>query len=282
LVFFIGWGAGAAARTWLSLDLSQGNLHTQISGADFFVLAVGAILTTVAIVQSGEDGSRDSAGVPSVALAYELFLPLTAAGFGLGSGAPHLLPNGLVIFSVHLAWGVLLGALTFAIMGFRPLTLFGYTLGAAVALLGVVLLIGISGAGAVIGARVGLPTTTPTPTLTHTPTATITPSPMPPTPTFTQTPTLTATLTPTLTPTPTATPILAIVRTDLTEGARIRSEPGGETIGFLANNMLLVLLPETAEVDGVLWVQAITPDGVQGWIVQSLVIRVTATPLPTP
>jgi hypothetical protein len=202
------------------------------------------------------------------------------AGFGLGSGVPHLWPDGLVVFAVHLAWSALLGAITLAILGFRPLTLFGYTLGAAVALLGVILVIGLSGAGAVFGAHMGLPTPTPTLTLTPTLTPTHTPTPVPPTPTYTPTATLTPSLTPTFTLTPTATPILATVRTDLPEGARIRFEPGGETIGFLANDTLLILAPETVEKDGITWAHVTTPDGVQGWIVQSLIVRVTATPPP--
>jgi hypothetical protein len=73
-----------------------------------------------------------------------------------------------------------------------------------------------------------------------------------------------------------------MVRTDLPEGARIRAEPGGETIGFLANDTMVILLPETAELDNVAWVRLITPDGTKGWIVQSLVAQVTGTPSPTP
>jgi hypothetical protein len=63
---------------------------------------------------------------------------------------------------------------------------------------------------------------------------------------------------------------------------RIRLEPGGETIGFLANDTLVILLPETVEKDGIVWVRLIAPDGTQGWIVQELVVRVTATPIATP
>jgi SH3-like domain-containing protein len=80
----------------------------------------------------------------------------------------------------------------------------------------------------------------------------------------------------------TATPILAIVRTDTPDGARIRNEPGGNTVGFLANGTLVILLPETSEVDGVIWVRIIAPDGTEGWIVQSLVQTVTPTPSATP
>ena len=61
--------------------------------------------------------------LPSVLLAYELYLPLAIAGLGLGSGVPHLWPDGLVIYAINLAWGALLGAVTLAILGFRPLTL---------------------------------------------------------------------------------------------------------------------------------------------------------------
>jgi len=286
LVFFAGWVAGSLFLSGRltpyvgPLALTQAHLYALLSWANFLVLAVGAILTTASMAHADTESPRLSPGVPSVALAYELYLPLAIAGFGLGSAVPHLFPDGLVVFAVYLAWGALLGALTLAVMGFRPLTLFGYTLGGAVALLSVILLIGISGAGAVIGARLGLPTPIPTPTPTLTATPTRTSTPVPPTLTPTPTVTLTPTLTPTRTPTPTATPILATVRTDLPEGARIRAIPGGDTIGFLANNTLVILLPETLEKDGVTWVRLIAPDGKTGWIVQSLVMRITATPLP--
>jgi len=279
LAFLAAWGVSLTTRAWLPDSLTQAHIHAQLSWSNFLVLAIGAILTAIATAQEEKRGKQLPPALPSVALAYELYLPLAIAGLGLGSGVAHLWPDGLVVFAVHLAWSCLLGALTLAVIGFRPLTLFGYTLSAAVILLGVILIFGISGAGVVFSTHIGLPTLTPTstPTLTLTPTQTATP--VPPTPTYTLTPTFTPTLTPTSTLTPTATPILAIVQTD-TEGARIRLEPGGETIGFLANNSLVILLPETAEKDGVAWVRVIAPDGAQGWIVQSLVLRVTATPAP--
>jgi hypothetical protein len=215
-------------------------------------------------------------------LAYELFLPLAVVGLGLGSGIPHLWPDGLAVFALHLAWSALLGSVTLALMGFRPLTLFGYTLGGAVALLGIILLIGFSGAGAVIGTGMGLPTPTPTmtPTLTLTPTYTLTPVP----PTATLTPTITPSITPspTLTLTPTPTPVFGVVRTDVSEGVRFRAEPAGETIGFLANDTLVVILPENAELDGISWIRIQTQDGTQGWIVQSLIQMATLTPTANP
>jgi uncharacterized membrane protein len=278
IVFVAGWLVGLLSLGRFALQADLASAHAQVYWLNFLVLAVSAILTTAAIVHSENGGS--AIALVSVALAYELYLPLAAAGFGLGARVPHLWPDGLVVFALHLVWSILLGALTLAVMGFRPLTLFGYTLGGVVVLLSVILLIGLSSASAVLGARLGLPTLTPSPTPTLTATATLTRTPVPPTSTLT--PTLTRTLTPTLTPslTPTATPILAVVRADVPEGVRIRKEPAGETIGFLVNGTLVILLPETIEKDGIPWIKIQAPDGTQGWMVQTLVARVTATPGP--
>jgi hypothetical protein len=277
MVFAAGWLVGTLSLGRIALQADLVSAHAQVYWLNFLVLAISAILTTTAIVHS-ENGASAIALV-SVALAYELYLPLATAGFGLGAQIPHLWPDGLVVFALHLAWSVLLGALTLAVMGFRPLTLFGYTIGSVVALLSVTMLIGLSSVSAVLGARLGLPTLTPSPTPTLTSTPTLTPTPVPPTATLT--PTLTATPTLTLTPslTPTPTPILAVVRSDVPEGVRFRREPAGETIGFLANGDLVILLPETSDKGGIPWIRIVAPDGRQGWIVQTLIVRVTATPV---
>jgi hypothetical protein len=240
---------------------------------NFLVLAVGSCYISAAMLH----GEHNPAP-PSVALAYALYLPVTIAGFGLTSGAPHLWPDGLVIFAMHLAWSALFGALTLAILGFRPLTLFGYTLGGAVTLLGVLLLIGLSGAGAVLGGQIGLPTPVPsvTPTITRTPTFTFTPVPPTATPTSTLTPTLTATLT--RTPTPTPTPVYAVVRTRDQKGAVLRAQPGGEVLRSYFDGTLMQLLPETQTVDGVSWVRVIAPDGTDGWMVETLLTIATPAP----
>jgi len=279
IVLFTGWITGITFNNWLSSSLTQAPFYSQVSYVNFIILAVAAILTTKAIASS--EKMKYPSILPSVALAYQLYLPLSVAGLGLGLGIPHLWPDGLIVFSLHLAWGILFGAITLAFSGFRPLTLFGYTLSGAITLLGVILLIGVSGVGVVIGTHLGLPTAVPSSTPTFTATNTKTQTPIPPTSTFTPTSTPSATLTPTNTPTRTATPMLAVVRTDLPEGARIRIEPGGETIGFLSNNALVILLPEMEKFDGTDWVRIISPSGENGWIVQTLVNIVTATP-PTP
>ena len=110
---------------------------------NLLVLAIGAILTTRSLVRS-----KRRAAIASVALSYEIFLPLAVAGFGIKSGFPHLWPDGLVVFVIHLALAAIIGTITLVFLGFRPLTLFGYTLGGVAALGIIVLLIGLSGAGA--------------------------------------------------------------------------------------------------------------------------------------
>jgi hypothetical protein len=222
--------------------------------------------------------------LPSIALVYELYIPLTLAGMGITSGIPDLWPDGAVVFAVYLSWAVLLGALTMALLGFRPLSPFGYTLSGAIVLIGVILLIGISGAGAAIGGQMGMPT--PVPTLTYTPT------PVPPTATHTLTPvpptaTLTPTITPTLTQTPTTTqfftptPVYAFINAASGDppGAKIRSEPGGTVIRTYLNNTLVQILPGPVELDGLVWVNVIViEDGTQGWILQSLLLAATPAP----
>lgn len=272
-VLLVGYGIGILARPWMPLDFGLASIYTQINWTNFLLLALGAILTSAAI-------SRSTKGplLPSVALAYELYLPLVAAGIGLGSGAAHLWPDGLVVFAIHLAWATLLGAITLGILGFRPLTWFGYTFGAVVTLIGVILLIGISGAGAAFGGQIALPTPIPSATPTSTLTFTVTPSPIPPTATLTPTLTPTATMAPTDTLTPTPTPVLAMVRTIDGLGALLRSEPDGQVIGSYLDNVMLQVLPERVEESGGVWVLVIGPDGKQGWMLQSLLV--TATPAP--
>jgi hypothetical protein len=273
LVFAAGAGIGLITSFWVPKQLSQAHLLAQLSWTNFVVLALGAIFTAASMLHDDHNPA-----LPSVALAYELYLPLAVAGFGLISGAPHLWPDGLVVFTVHLAWGALLGAVTLAVLGFRPLTLFGYTLGGAVTLLGIILLIGISGAGAAFGGQVALPTSSPTATLTITPTLTRTPTPIPPTTTPTPTSTITPTTTPTLTLTPSPTPMYALVAASGDNGAVLRAEPGGKVLRSYFNGTLMQVLPEIVQENGISWVHVLAPDGLEGWMVQGLLA--TATPAP--
>lgn len=283
LVFATGALVGYLSRFWEPLPLNLAFEHVQLSWAYFLVLAGGAVFTASGLANPGR-----RAGAASVALAYALYLPLTIAGVGLTSGLVHLWPDGLVLFIVHLAWAVLIGALTLLVHGYRPLTLFGYTLGGAVIMLGIVLLVGFSGISALFGAfgmPMALPTTTPTATYTLTPvppTLTNTVTPVPPTSTLT--PSLTPSLTTAPSPTVTSTPTPVYARIEAGEesgGANLRAEPGFGTtlITSLMNGTLVQVYPDGVEIDGYQWAHiSVVPDGPEGWVLQNLLL--VATPAP--
>lgn len=279
LVFLVGILAGYVSSLWEPLEFTRAHLHAQLSWATFLLVVLGAGLTSASMVRS-----EKSAALPSVALAYGLYLPISAAGLGLGSGVPFLFPDGLVVFAQYLAGSVIIAALTFVILGFRPMTLFGYTVGAVVLLLGIVILIGISGVGASFGAQIALPTHTPTltPTQTQTMTPTLTPTTAPsPTATATHTVTPTLTVTPTKTITPTATPIVALVNAEEGGGAHLRAEPGftSESITLLENGTPVQVMPDDpVQEGGGTWIRVRTIQGDEGWILQ--ILLVTATPSP--
>lgn len=281
MVFAIGLGAGFLGGIYPPASLTQAYANTELSALNFIVLTIGAVFTAATMVHH-----ERSPSAPSVALAYTLYLPLVAAGFGLGSGLPHLFPDGLVVFAIHLAWGALLGAVTLAILGFRPITVLGYTLGGMVTLIGLAMAFGVGAYSTTLGwfsPPLAVPTYTPTPTFTLTPvppTATLTSTPVPPTHTPTATLTPTHTPTPTQTFTPTIVPVYA--RIDPAEGATIHTEPGFEAPSIypgVIQGTLVQLLGGTQEVAGQIWVEIlVVEDGRQGWILQNLLQMATPEP----
>lgn len=283
-VFLVGVLAGYASRVYPQDTFNFAINHAQVSWPHILLLVAGTIFTTLSLVQK-----RSNPTLPSVALAYELYIPLSIAGFGLGSGSPHLFPDGFVVFGTHLAVVSLLGTTLLFIMGFRPLTFLGYTLGSVVTILGMIALIGLSSAGAIFGGNVALPTSTPTPSATSTPippTLTASSTPAPPTATLTptvptKTPTLTITPTDTITPKPT--PIYAIISApEDYRGATIRSEPTSSSapIDFLSNGYMIEIIDPLPVVDesGLRYIHVRLEDGREGWALES-VIQV-ATPEP--
>ncbi len=282
LVFGLGVVGGYVSKNGLGTPVTlfyMARLHAQITPLHLGILALGTFLTAASI---SREGIRAQAF--SVVLAYGLYVPLAVAGFGLTAGIPHLWPDALVVFALHFAVSALVGALTLGLLGYRPRTIYGYTIGGALLLAGVLLGIGFGGAGVAVSEQVAIPTFTPTVTLTPTltPTSTLTPTITPSsTPTNTPTPTSTPTLTPTLTPvppSPTPTPVLAIVNVPGFDGARIRTEPQGPTIAVIANGTVVQVLPDSVSIEGVLWYHVITPDGIEGWIVGQLLDLATPTP----
>ncbi len=302
IVFGAAVIAGLAARIFMPRVLDQAFYHSRLWWPDLFVLAVGAVLLVASFVRSEEKPL-----LPSVMLTYELYLPLSAAGFGLGVGQAGLWPDGMLVFGIHLAIAALLGIITFFIMGFRPLTFAGYTFTTTVLLIGLVSFLGISGIGAALSNQLALPglpptlapSATPTDTpLPETPTAVIaaestsTPTPPPATSTprpatQTATPTLfiPPTETPTSTITPEPTPVYARIAVAGGDGVIIRKGPGYDSpaITSLQNGILVQVLPDVKEIERVVWVRIIALIGegrnIEGWVVQNaLSIATPAVP----
>ena len=214
---------------------------------------------------------KESVVLPSAGVAYSLYLPLCAAGFGVVGCVPHLFPDGLVVFLAYLSLGIVLSALTLVVHGYKPLTLFGYTVGSALALLGLVILIGISASGAAYVGRVALPTYTPTSTPTNTPTITPSLTPKPPTLTPTYTPTLTHTPTVTTTPSITPTPLRVAIR--YADGAKLRAQPvyNSEVVALVANGAIVDLLGEQViDNEQRVWLKVRTQEQKIGWIWKAL------------
>jgi hypothetical protein len=166
------------------------------------------------------------------------------------------------------------------------MTLFGYTLGGVVALLGVILLIGMASAGVILSHQVipspQVPTSTQTITITITQTQTLTSSPV--MPTSTRTPTLTNTLSPlpSLTPSSTPTPVLALIQAATGGGAIVRADPNFQAavVTVLLNGTLVQLFPEAPVVDkgGAAWLHIRLMDGREAWILQNLLVIATPAP----
>ena len=288
---------GLIPRFFPGLPFVQPGGQAALTWQDGVLLGLGTIVTTLSMVRS-----ENRPAVPSVAIAYVLYIPAAAAGFGLASGLPHLWPDGLIVFMVYLTGSILLGTLLLAVMGFRPLNLFGYTLGTTIALTSLLVMVGLSGIGTALQAQIALPPTpapgqtqasiagqpagqkpvsapalaaSTTPTL---PAATETPAP--PTVTSTPTNTLIPSKTPTITATISPTPVWASVNALSQNGAVIRSEPSytAKIITSVLNGTLIQVLPDIIQDGPTIWAHVRTNNGQEGWIVQSLLV--TATPAP--
>jgi hypothetical protein len=249
--------------------------HTKLDLMDFGLLIAGAVIMT----RSLGKGQPISA-LASAAVAYELALPLGALGIGLLRLDTELWHGTLLIFSLHLVWAVVIGMATLVILGFRPLTGSGHSLGVAVILMSLVVLLSAVGLGASVLAAAPTPTPTPTatPTATATPTSTATAT-RTPTSTATGTATPTSTSTPTVTPTP---PSAVVIRTG-GQGAILRRAPSTNAgpVGFLqeGDRVLVIGGPQSAE--GRVWWQVRKADGAEGWLLGDLVGTVTPTPTAT-
>ncbi|MFZ5820546.1 MAG: DUF389 domain-containing protein, partial [Chloroflexota bacterium] len=299
LVFLAGALSGLASRLFEPLTLTQAFLHSRLWIPDLVILALGAVLLTASFVRS-----EDKPYLPSVLVAYELFLPLSAGGFGVGSGVGDLWPHGVLVFTVNLAWATLFGLLTLVALRFRPLSAAGYGFALAVLAVSISTVVWLAQPGRAPSPPATAPTATSLPAATPLPSQP--PSATPP-PTATQVllrPTATESTpeadTPTASPTsateaaslpaigadtttpfPESTPIYALIRAREGGGAFLRKEPGGSVLATLDNGSIVQILPGTQEKNGAVWIHVIvTRDEirVEGWIIQD--VLETATPVP--
>lgn len=309
LVFIPGLLAGFAARLFLPYTLTNVFLNARLWPASLVVLVIGAVTLVASFVRSEEKPF-----LPSVLVASAFFLPVNAAGFGLGTGLPGLWPDGLLIFLAHFALAGFVGLATLFIMRLRPSSS-GLLFSGFILLIFTGIMIWLMGGTSSRSIREPADTATPAasnPLPSTTPSLTLTPtnSPEPPqeTPTIAATkPDLTATVGAALTlaastpigteeSTPagsanppevlfSATPevITVVGKVSASEGggANLRQTPNGKYIMTLDNGTLLEVLPEFRQVNGVTWIHVyVTRDGqrFEGWLLESVVIYATPAP----
>ena len=302
LVFLIGALAGFAARPFLPRTFNEAFLHSRLWWPDLIVLALGAIILTISFIRS-----ENKPYLPSVMLAYELFLPLSAGGFGLGSGIGDIWPHGILVFLVHFAWASLFGLLTLIALRFMPTNFQGFALSGGVTVIILAILLGLMTGGSWIPpsgprpvAQAWTPTLSPlltatgtlpsvletlpvpepssTPIIdTATPTQTLPPTPVPLTLEVTLPPTESPTVTLTIEPTP----VYARVQADQGSGVNIRQAPYGKYMATLDNNTLVEVRPDIQNVNGIIWAHVIATQGnsrLDGWILQSVLVMDTPVP----
>ena len=300
LVFFTGTLAGLASRVFQPINLTQAFLHSRLWLPDLVILAFGAVLLTASFVRSEEKPY-----LPSALVAYELFLPLSTGGFGLGAGVGDIWPHGALVFIVHFVWASLFSMATLLVLRFRPLSFGGYGFAIGMTAIFVFTFFWLTNAeNPQTAFPISTPTSSspgstllPTPGLTSTPSAITTNTNSPTTTTetvtalesisgITPTPltleiTMPVTETRTSTPIPEPTSVYAIIQAREGGGAYIRKEPGGKVLATLDNGAIVQILPETQELNGITWVHinaTINEIRVDGWIIQS--VLETATPVP--
>jgi uncharacterized membrane protein len=307
MVFVIGILAGFASRIFQPLTFSQAFFHSRLWWPDLLMLVIGTAVLVITFIHSDEKPI-----VPSLMVTYEIYLPISAAGFGLGSGIQGLWPQAGLVFLIHLALVFIISLIIFFYMGFRPIQTSGYALTFAITLFGLVVLGGFAGLGNLINVRgdqiyttpVAAQTATPetsasdtplaiilAPTLNPTLTPSATSSMTPPPPTATG-PVSTATLetTPTVDLSPVATllptPVYGRVQALKGDGVTVRIKPGFKSnpITTVSNGYLAEILGDTPVVmDGAIWIHVIitlTNRNIDGWVQSSLIV--TATPSISP
>jgi len=293
-VFGVGLLAGLASRLFQPLTSSQAFYHSRLWWPDLLMLIIGSVLMVFAFIQSD-----DKPLVASLMVAYEIYLPASAAGFGLGSGVEGLWPQAGLVLMVHAALSLVVSLIVFFYMGFRPIKFSGYLLAAIAITAGLLILASFAGVGSLINVQGEQSSATPlasqtpspiasslpaslatkTPMLTQPATASVTPLPPATLRSSSGTPTQTTTATPTLLPTP----IYGKVQSE-SGGVMVRMKPGGTSITTVMNGYLAEILEDPpVKLNGVTWVHVIikTPSGdINGWVILDLILMATPSGSP--
>lgn len=309
IIFLSGFLAGFASHAAPPRVFNEAFIHSRLWWPDIFTITVGAIILTISFVRSEERPY-----LPSALLTYGLFLPLCAAGFGLGSGIglEEIWPQALFVFLVHFAWATFFGILSLFFLRFYPTSFGGLTFTGLIVVIIIAVMVSLTGFGRWVMEKAGLATpgaaaVISSPTVTSTLFASTplsnTPSSQNPdnatalvgvatamtaskTPgsiahTSTSQPTFPPTETSTATVTAEPTPIIALIRASEGGGAFIREQPGGKVIATLGNGSTVTIIPDDLqEINRVIWVHVfalVNDRRVEGWMIQS--VLQTATPI---
>lgn len=297
IVFLIGALAGFASGIAPPRVFNEAFIHSRLWWPDIVTITIAAIILTISFVRSEERPY-----LPSALLTYGLFLPLGAAGFGLGSGVGlgEIWPQALYVFLVHFSWATFFAILSLFFVRFYPTTASGLSLTGLVFVVLISAVVSLTGFGTWAMQQTGLstplpvtatitlmaptqdPSSTPTmddataaisvPALTRTATLVVTRTPRP---------TLAVTETSTFTVTAEPTPIIAMIRAAEGGGAFIREKPGGIVIKTLGNGATVTIIPnDFQEFNRVIWVHVfviVDDERIEGWMLQS--VLQTATPI---
>lgn len=294
-IFITGLLAGFLLRFIQPLTSSQAFYHARLWWPDLLMLVLGTATLMIGFLQSDEKPV-----IPSLLVAYELFLPIGAAGFGAASGIKGLWPESGLVFLVHITISLVTAVLIFIYLNYRPVEFRGYSLSAIILLVGSIIVISFSGIGRMSNIKgqeiyatpgplktfVLFPTTipeisiTPKPAIPISATKVIIKSPVPTVivPTFSPTPSII----PSATGIPT--PVFGRIRSAASDGITIKDKPGGLGFTTAQNGYLVEILTDPPVFkNGIIWIHVIVKApsrDIEGWI-QSLLVQ-TVTPTVSP
>jgi hypothetical protein len=293
IIFLGGLLTGFAARLFLPITLTNVFTHARLWVPELVVLIIGTITLVISFARS-----ENKPFLPSVVVAYSFYLPISASGFGFGSGLEGLWPQGALVAAGHFALASIIGLITLFLLRLRP-SKWGIFFSVAALILfgGIVFKLMGTGIPSNNEARPvsftpatqssplpslppSLPATTtssPRPTATAPATKAVLGTAVPLTIPVTLPVIETATITMTIEPTP----MFGQVSAREGGGANLREVPNGTLLRTLNNGTIVEVSSEFQIVNGVTWVKvAATLNGqrAEGWLLESTVTYATPAP----